>query len=336
MNIGRRHRAAVVALLLAAFCPAWATPADAAPSPAPSERPQPGPTRYLYSATFEAEVNHGLRNVYGDDRNFGVENLSATVTGTLPDLEVTTKDVWRWIPRGKKAAVQVKRAAAKTTTATDDGGHVQNCTGSTAMPGGQPFYTSPGRVVPFAGLGFPVSCTTTEGDSGPATYSLPAIGATILKSSALSPGEVAKTFQLRGDSKTWPGPDRDETSCPGYAGEQTVSCAYTVRGTLTLKLIKKLAPPKPKGASITPGATKATTTLTCPVDCTVTIRLMPLDGGPTLEVIRISVPVGKPKKVTVPIPPKKRGAVKKSGGVQLEVTYQIAGMKVVETRGAEL
>jgi hypothetical protein len=109
-----------------------------------------------------------------------------------------------------------------------------------------------------------------------------------------------------------------------------------LRGTLTLKLIKKLDQPKPKGASITRGATKATTTLTCPTDCTITIRLTPLDGGPTLTVRRISPPPGKPTKVTVPIPAKKRALVKQSGGVRLAVTYQIAGMKVTETRAAQL
>lgn len=335
MHLRRRHRTALVVLITAALSPLWHVGTEAAASPAAHDRPQ-APTRYLYSATFEAEVNHGLRNVYGDDRNSDVHNLSASLSGTLPNLEISTADRWRWIPRGAKSSVRVLQAAAKTTTTTDDGGHVQTCTGNAAKPQGRSYYTAPGRVIPFAGLGFPVSCTTSEGESSTAERSLPAIGATILKSSAITPGEVAKTFQLRGDSKEWPGPGRDETSCPGYAGEHTVSCAYTVRGTLTLKLIKKLAPPKPKGASITPGATKAGATLTCPADCTITIRLTPLDGGPTLTVRRISPPPGKPTKVEVPIPPKKRGLVKKSGGVRLEVTYQIAGMKVTEIRGAKL
>jgi hypothetical protein len=88
------------------------------------------------------------------------------------------------------------------------------------------------------------------------------------------------------------------------------------------------------------GAKKASAVVQCPMACRLEIEVMPLRGSPrVLTRDHFEIRPGKPVTLSLPIPAKNRRMAVKSGGVRIQITYNIkrAGApSITETRRALL
>lgn len=303
---------------------------------------KPWANRYLYRARFDAVVKHSLNNDYGS-YDAETREMSTRVTGTLPNVITEGPGLESIWPKGHRSTVKTSESRADTTQTTDDKNFVQTCTGSNAIASGRPYMVSTfldAEITLFAGLEFPTRCTDNQGTGiAEGRYFLGPLKATLYDVQAGKNGAERIVIKIFGDATNPPTGEPTPSLCPGYVEGETQSCAYTVAGTLTLDLIKDLGPGKPtkgsKGTTVT--TKKAKVKVECPAKCSIKIELLPLRGGPTLTVERVSPKPSKLTEVTVPIPPKKRKAVIQSGGVQIQMKYTLAsGLTYTESRTALL
>lgn len=262
---------AVAGLLLAGLVPL--VPAAAAPvaPAAPSAEPQ---IQYLYGVTFTAAVTYGLRVERGGP-NHDATKLSTTLTGTLPNVQVASGNTYSLEPKGpaSSAKVRTSNSAADTTIVSDEGLHVDRCIGNVAEVNGRPVLRNEllEPLYLFGDLQFPTACTDNQGTPSTARYFLPQVTVDLLSSSGRV-GDKTYTIKVFGDAAEPPGFPPNPTLCHGYEPGMTTSCSYQVKGTLTLKLIKKLgSQDSSKGASVTPA--KATAKVMCPARCTIRLSL---------------------------------------------------------------
>lgn len=327
---------AVAGLLVLGLTPAGAGYA-AAEHADRSGKPE---SKYLYSVSFVGEVTYDLRNELGAD--YDTATALATVRGTLPNVVVGSSDGTSLTARGTKGSVRVDGAAASSIGTQDDRRFVQNCSGDTAKVQGPP-YVGPSllgedpQVALFTRLEFPLACTDNEGGAGAGAIVL---AQNTVEVTGVRNGQVGdRSYSLRvfGDVEGPAGATPDRSQCLGYVAEWTVRCDYQIEGTLTLKLVKRLDPEKtaPTSASVSPSRARAK--VVCASRCTVDIKVVPLKGGPTIAVDRVTPKPGKPVGVTIPIPPKKRGLVTQAGGVRMTLTYTFArGVRITQVRTARL
>jgi len=299
---------------------------------------------YLYRVSFQAEVVHTLQTERGgESSNYSVKSK---ISGTLPNAEVATTSKHSLTFKGKKSSVRVGESSVEATDASRDADLYQKCTGNSGRAIGRPteYPDVEGTSVQlYTGLMFDTTCVDDRGSKPvPGHFSLIALPAALGGASAGDVGDKSYLVTLAGDIKNPVGSmgPRD-SSCPGFVEGGTISCEYTITGTVKLTRIKKVrSVPRTPGASeggtrVTPK--KADVKVSCPAKCTVKIELTPLRGGPTLVVDRIDVGAGRSRTVTMPIPPKKRAVVKKSGGVQVKLRYTLPqGITYTETRTARL
>ncbi|MBU2696636.1 hypothetical protein [Pimelobacter sp. 30-1] len=323
----------LAAVLLAGLPGAAASAASAAPQGDP-----PG-TTYVYRATFSATVTHALFVDWADGDS-DEQTLEVRLQGAIPSitmdqaLDLTSTSI-------PTSVVKVVAAQAEGVTRTNSGQHVRTCTASSGTATGKPvLWPDPllqtNDFVPFAFLELPGSCTDSEGPPSATTFEYEAMLALTHGGPA---GAPSLSLPFRVERGTAPLTRPDE--CPGYIAGQTPVCHYAIEGTLDLHLLRKVppAPPKPpappRGAVLAPGAKKVTAGVRCPARCTVTLKVTPLSGGPTLAVRKVTPSPGRVTTVKVAIPPGKRGLVKKAGGVRLRLTYRHAdGTTSTETRKA--
>lgn len=326
--------------VITAFLVAALMPYASIAAPAP-DRPhaKPAPAEYLYSASFSATVLYDLHLDYGAP-NYETRNAYTTVWGTLPDVRAGSGSR-QLVPVGPagQAKVQTEDSWTDNTTVTDDGLYSDRCTGSSADVGGLPVMDPRGlgTFKLYGSLAFPTTCQDNQGHTGTGTYFLPELSMTAVPWGGHEFGDAVVKLKLYGDVIVAPGHEIDDPyDCPGYEGDRTVSCSYQAAGFLTLKLIKKLtSEDSAKGAKVT--SKKATVKIVCPSRCTIQLDLTTLNGGLTVAVERIKLKPRKPRTITVPIPPKKRDIVKRSGGVRIKITYHMSGVpKFSETRLALL
>ncbi|KRF32270.1 hypothetical protein ASG94_17450 [Nocardioides sp. Soil805] len=292
------------------------------------DRPKAVEKRYLYSATFTASVTQDLKIVYPGFNNEEEWHLSASIAGVHPALEVSTENS-ELVPRSTRSRVTVQSARATTSLRTDDGRVTSNCEGSTVEIGGRPtpvpgLLFGSNEFLAYGALAFPTTCTDNQGGPpGTGTYFLPKLDAELTPTSG-EPGDALLTYAIDGAVGT--APLQYELLCPGYEEGPSNTCAYQIRGTLKLKLIKEIVAPTgaSKGASVTPGATKAAVLVQCPAACRAEIEVMPLRGSPrVLARDTVSLVPGKRSSVQVPIPKKNRRPAVRSGGVRIRITYRI-------------
>ena len=305
-------------------------------------RPKTEEKRYLYSATFDATVTNDLKLLYPGSNNDEVRHFSAAISGVHRALEVSTTKKYDLIPRSTKSSVRVGSAEATAVSRTDDGRSVVTCSGSAARAEGRPSpvpsLLSGSDFLPYASLAFPTSCTDNQGGApGSATYFLSPLHVEVNRVAG-KPGDAVLTYHLETGVGT--PPLTSPADCPGFEEGTGNTCAYQVTGTLTLKLIKEVTPAagSSKGASVTPGATKAVAQVACPAACRMEIEVMPLRGSPrVLARDTFTLEPGRKRSVQLPIPARNRQPAVKSGGIRLRITYRIAGVGAFsETRTALL
>lgn len=345
----RLHRAGLGVLACLLVTTAGTVPLGAGAAPASntdlavSEKPpKNGERRYLYRASFTAMVNNNLALIYPGPSNDDVRALSAAISETHPAVEMSTADRYAMIPRSTKSTVTVQSATLSTTDRTNDGQYVQTCSSDSAEVSGPaspvPNLLSGSDFLTFTSLVFTASCTDTLGASSTAKYFLPPMQAEIGEGSG-KVGDPVRTFDLHAVVGTPPFDSPAE--CPSYAEGPNNTCSYAINGTLTLKLIKEVKPPKGanKGASVTKGAKKAVVQVQCPLACRMEIEVMPLRGS-TRVLTRDNLslrPSDDPTTVSLAIPAKNRAAAVKAGGVRIKLTYRIPGMPpFTQTREAFL
>ena len=323
--------AVLVASTLSAARAVAESPAPTSSDSRASVHVKPG-VEYLYSATYVADVAYGIRQSYGAV-DYETTNLRTTISGSLPNLRIPAKSKYVLNPLSSKASIRTSQSEAKNVTVTNSGHDIHNCDGATAAVAGQPVIT--GSTAPihlFGSLEFVTTCT---GGAVGKFYLRDLPVETLTEGGTGKVGDSSYTLKFFGDvtQPNGPGSSSDPTLCPDYVANTTTACSYTVQGTITLKLEKKLDAAT-EGTSVTPKKVKVD--LRCPKSCKVNIRITPLKGGPTIAVDRVTLRPGA-KNVTIPLPSAKQKLVQKSGGVTIKLDYTFAGgLKYSETRLARL
>lgn len=313
--------------------------APVAPGQAVPQDDPPG-TTYLYRGTFTAEVHHSLLVDWGDGDSDD-RAVSATIQGTIPSIRMDDLDLVSL--SAATSTVKVTSVTGSGFTTTNSGRHQRVCKTSSGTVAGRPTLLpdrtrAANALVPFALLTLPGACTDTDGHASTITYQYGPLATDVTDGRA---GDA--TLELPIHAERGLPPKQGADTCPGYIPGQTEVCEYVIEGTLTLHLVKKVPPtpkpsPQPKKAKLTRGAKKVTAPVRCTTRCTVTVRVTPLKGGPTVAVPRRVAPApGRVVTVTVAIPAAKRRLVKKAGGVRVRLTYRLAGgATYTETRKARL
>ncbi|TQL63812.1 hypothetical protein [Rarobacter faecitabidus] len=346
LTSGRRSATAgLLCAILIMFLAAQATTQIVAPraSAAAPSAPHTTATRYLYSGTFTFNATNDVLIDFPGD-NDETRHIKASLTGTLPLVQVTEGQRLDPVLASVATSVHVTSANAKVVSRTNDGANTTTCTGTATKVIGRPWLAAllmSTQLHAYSQLQFPTSCVSTEaGDLGTTTYAFGPMGADLTAATGVV-GDPSIAYTIKDDAATSLAPD---ASCPGEYTLPGSTCSFKIDGKLTLKLIKKIEPPKkpakkPAKATIGKGAKKVSAKVPCPAAraCTVTIRVTPLRGGPTLTVKKLTVKPGKTKSLSMKIPKKKRAAVKRAGGVTVKFTYRSAGSKASsQTRRARL
>ncbi|WP_110206211.1 hypothetical protein [Nocardioides daejeonensis] len=288
----RRHlgRLAVCGALVAMLTPLTAASGPAATAATTttatsSQAGDPPGTTYRYRGTFTAKVSHAVYVSWGggDSEDRIVE---ATIAGTIPDIRMSGRDMIAMGPTG--ARTSVTSASGEGMTRTNSGRYIETCEGSSGTASGKPMllpYGPDGRnaLTPFALLTVPASCVDSDGRSGTRKYRYGPLSVSIWDERVGTERLEIPFHEARGVP-----PLQGADTCPGYIEGQTPVCEYVIEGTLALELVKKEPPASTKAprsrAKVGRGARKATARVTCPTGCSVTIRLTPLTGGPSLAV----------------------------------------------------
>jgi hypothetical protein len=343
----RLHRAGLVLLasLLATSATATASASAAAvTSPdAVVEKPTERTGRFLYRASFNATVTSDLKLVSPGPNNDDVRHMSASISGTHEAIEISTTNEDLLIPRSMRSSVGVDTATVTTTERINDGQYVQTCSGDSATIEGpshplpHPYFDGFSAFRTHTNLNFSAACTDTDGQTGTALYAVTPKETIDLANGSARPGARVITYAL--SYKRGTAPLHSAEYCPGYEVGPDNTCSYTVKGILTLTLIKELKPPKGSAkASVTKGATKAAAQVQCPAACRVDIEVLPLRGSSrVLARERLSLQAPQPTNVWLPIPARNRTLAVRSGGVRIRITYRVPGVPAfVEIREARL
>jgi hypothetical protein len=285
--------------------------ADFQPSPASviAPRADPPAVKYLYRASFTAEVTHHLVVDWGDQDN-EKRDVSVSISGTIPSVTATVDSdrFTSWSSGGTPGRVRVTRAEATGSVRTNSGQFVKTCSGSSGTATGAPSISIrpdlEDWILPYALLTVPTSCT--DGETGEKSEMSYQYGPLWHPFEDLDASAGARSASVRFSGYV----SRDEQPqlCPGFIEGQTPTCNLRVDGTMRLDLVRKIEPPKnPPGAVVTPRATKAKAVVRCPKRCKITIELFPLKGGPRLTVPRtFRAKAGRTTSLSVPIPARKR------------------------------
>jgi hypothetical protein len=286
-------------------------------SSALAKAPKP-PVNTRYTGTFTAElmtksrVNHGNGNYITNDEN-------VSLSGTLASVRFADHRLLGSFGEGQLKA----SGTVSMVSATQDGDRVTTCTGDSVSPA----TSAPPSLVPVMGkitfyafnsLSAPADCVNNQ-DPEPWTevWGFQAIPISLdIPAAKVGAATIALPFSRV----------LTEGGCPPYTEVYSEYCTYSLKGTLTLKLVPDIdvfqAPTK---ARLTKAATRASVVAGCGSACTATLTLRPLSGAGRATT-RESVGAHKSKTVSLGLNKKLRKSVLRSGGARLEVTYRGGGV----------
>lgn len=304
----------------------------------------PAGTVYIYRGDFTASVTH---SVFVDWQGGDSEQVdaSATIRGTIP--EIRQQDDGSMTSAGAPGTVEVVSAVGTGITRARAGQYVDTCKATIGSISPAPFVVNTdsagNKLIPFPYLTLPAKCTDTDGRTTTTSFGYGPVEAYIQR---MAPGTSEANLDFIGGWDASQSEDEEASAeiCPRFIPGQTPRCKYVVEGKLHLTLVKKIVPPTkptpeaPKGATISPGATKLGAGILCKKNCVVTMSVVTLKGGRQVIAPRILRPKpGRVVNVKVTIPANKRALVKRAGGVKVRLSYKVAGQKkYTEIRKARL